>query len=359
MISPEDRQLALELIKEAVETGARQERACEILEIAERTLRRWKRQRIEEKKLEDRRLSAASRRTPPNKLTEAEKEQIIRLCNQPEFKSLPPSQIVPILADQGQYIASESSYYRVLREVDQVNRRGRMSPPRTVTKPKGYKAKAANEVWSWDITYLGAAIRGAFYRLYLIEDIFSRKIVGWEIHEEETSAHASCLIRKACLAEGIHEAGLVLHSDNGSPMKGATMLATLQKLGVVPSFSRPSVSDDNPYSESLFRTLKYTPTYPNQPFDNIESARQWVHKFVQWYNEEHRHSSIRFVTPGQRHRGEDLAILEARKVVYEAAKEKNPQRWSGDIKNWDPVAEVWLNPPKEGRSEAPALTEAA
>jgi len=359
MISSEDRQLALELIKEAVESGARQDRACEILEITERTLRRWKKQLAEEQVLEDKRLKAASKRTPTNKLTESEKEQIITLCNQPEYKSLPPSQVVPMLADQGEYIASESSFYRVLREVGQVNRRGRMSAPRTVARPKGYKAEGANEVWSWDITYLASAIRGEFYRLYLIEDIFSRKIVGWEVHENETSEHASCLIRRACLAEGIHEEGLILHSDNGSPMKGATMLATLQKLGVVPSFSRPSVSDDNPYSESLFRTLKYTPAYPSQPFDSIESARQWVHEFVQWYNEEHRHSSIRFVTPGQRHRGEDVAILDARKIVYETAKEKNPQRWSGMIRNWDPVAEVWLNPPKEGRSEAPDLAEAA
>jgi len=357
MTSPEDRRLALELIKEAVEAGARQDRACELLGMTERTVRRWKKQLTEELPLEDRRLAVASQRTPQNKLTEAEKERIISLCNQPEYKSLPPTQIVPLLADQGEYIASESSFYRVLREVEQVHRRGRMTAPRTVIKPKGYKAEAANEVWSWDITYLASTIRGVFYKLYLIEDIFSRKIVGWEVHAEETSAHASGLIGKACLAEGIHEDGLVLHSDNGSPMKGATMLALLQKLGIVPSFSRPSVSDDNPYSESLFRTLKYTPAYPSQPFDSIEAARQWVDEFVQWYNEEHRHSAIRFVTPGQRHRGEDVAILEARKAVYESAKEKNPQRWSGDIKNLDPVTEVWLNPPKEERSKVANLTE--
>jgi len=197
-------------------------------------------------------------------------------------------------------------------------------------------------VWNWDITFLAAMTRGVFYKLYMIEDIFSRTIVGWEVHEDETAEHASRLIRKACLAEGIHQEGLVLHSDNGSPMKGATMLASLQKLSVVPSFSRPSVSDDNPYSESLFRTLKYSPAYPNQPFESIEKARQWGHRFVQWYNEEHRHSAIRYVTPGQRHRGEDKAIWEQRKVVYEAAKEKNPQRWSGNIRNWNPVTDVWL-----------------
>ncbi|WP_419611334.1 transposase, partial [Thiolapillus sp.] len=174
------------------------------------------------------------------------------------------------------------------------------------------------------------------------EDVFSRKIVGWEIHESESAAHASQLIRKTCLAESIHEEGLVLHSDNGSPMKGATMLATLQKLGVVPSFSRPSVSDDNPYSESLFRTLKYGPSYPNQPFQSLESAREWLHEFVQWYNQQHRHSAIHFVTPNQRHEGKDHAILEQRKEVYAAARTRNPARWSGAIRNWDRIENVAL-----------------
>ena len=192
-----------------------------------------------------------------------------------------------------------------------------------------------------------------------MEDIFSRKIVGWEVHEDEQSAHASVLIRKTCLAEGIREAGLVLHSDNGGPMKGATMLATLQRLGVVPSFSRPSVSDDNPYSESLFRTLKYTPAYPSKPFASLSAAREWVHRFVQWYNEEHRHSSIRYVTPGQRHRGEDVAILAARKRLYEAAKQARPERWSGDTRNWTPINEVWLNPPQEKESEGTAQKKVA
>ena len=194
---------------------------------------------------------------------------------------------------------------------------------------------------------------------HLIEDIFSRNIVGWEIHDNETAEHASVLIRKACLAEGIHEEGLVLHSDNGSPMKGATMLATLQKLGVVPSFSRPSVSDDNPYSESLFRTLKYLPAYPSKPFESIEAARRWVHQFVRWYNEEHRHSAIGYVTPSQRHQGLDTALLAARKAVYEAAKARHPARWSGPTRNWDPVAEVWLNPPKELRAQRSSEPKAA
>lgn len=254
---------------------------------------------------------------------------------------------MPKLADQGIYIASESSFYRVLHDVGQVNRRGKAQQPKTVTKPKGFKATGSNQVWSWDITFLASSILGCFYRLYLIEDIFSRKIVGWEIHETESADHASDLVRKTCLAEGVHEEGLVLHSDNGSPMKGATMLATLQRLGIVPSFSRPSVSDDNPYSESLFRTLKYTPAYPSTPFESIEAARQWVSDFVKWYNEVHLHSAIGFVTPGQKHRGKDAAIMENRKTVYKKARARNPSRWSGEIRNWAPVKSVWLNPPKE------------
>ena len=359
MIVPEDRQMAIGLIDEAVTTGARQSKACEVIEIDTRTLRRWKQQLREEQRLTDRRKESAMERTPANKLTEEECTQIVEICNQPEYKSLPPSQIVPMLADEGQYIASESSFYRVLREEKQINRRGRAEAPRVVAKPKGYNAENPNEVWSWDITYLASALKGSFYYLYLIEDIYSRKIVGWEVHEKESAAHASVLVRKACLSEGVQPNQVTLHSDNGSPMKGATMLATLQQLGVTPSFSRPSVSDDNPYSESLFRHLKYTPSYPSKPFESIEEARQWVHEFVQWYNNQHHHSAIQFVTPNQRHEGKDKEILEKRKTVYEAAREKNPQRWSGDIRDWSPVTEVWLNPPKEIRSEEQDLGQAA
>lgn len=210
---------------------------------------------------------------------------------------------MPALADEGIYLASESSFYRVLRAADQLHRRGRARAPRKPNKPEAFKATGPRQVWSWDITFLASTVIGMFYRLYLVMDVYSRKIVGWKIHENEAAEHAATLIRKACLAEGITRHGLVLHSDNGSPMKGATMLATLQRLGVIPSFSRPSVSNDNPFSESLFGALKCTPAYSSKPFDSLEAARVWVHDFVGWYNEVHRHSGIRFVTPAQRHRG--------------------------------------------------------
>ena len=159
---------------------------------------------------------------------------------------------------------------------------------------------------------------------------------------------------------GLDPKGLVLHADNGSPMKGATMAATMQKLGVIPSFSRPSVSNDNPYSESLFRTMKYRPEYPSKPFESIGQAQAWVDAFVTWYNAEHLHSAIRFVTPDDRHYGREEAILANRQNVYEQARSSNPERWSGQIRNWRPVRLVWLNPEKaDGTSQTPSLKQAA
>ena len=342
MISVPDRQRAVALVTEAKQSGTSTQKACEEIQISHRTYQRWSSKA--DVKADAR--PQAKRPAPANKLSAQERRQILKICNQEEYSSLPPSQIVPKLADKGIYIASEASFYRVLNEADQLHHRGKAQAPRTLSKPKGYQASAPNQVWSWDITYLATTIAGMFFRLYLVMDIYSRKIVGWEIHENETADHAAVLIRKACLAEGISEAGLVLHSDNGSPMKGATMLATLQRLGVVPSFSRPSVSNDNPYSESLFGTMKYTPAFSSKPFESLTAARQWVEAFVRWYNQEHHHSGIRFVTPAARHSGQEHAILQNRTVLYASAKERNPQRWSGKIRNWRPVGSVWLNPEK-------------
>lgn len=347
MINALDRRQTVELIKEAIDAGASCKKACKVLKISPRTYQRWT--QGDEVKSDGR--PNAERPEPANKLTPEERQQILDICNKEACQSLPPSQIVPFLADQGIYIASESSFYRILTEAGQLHHRGKAHAPRKVSKPKSYQATGPNQVWSWDITYLATTITGVFFRLYLIMDIYSRKIVGWEIHENETAEHAALLIRKACLAEGIGQDSLVLHSDNGSPMKGATMLATLQKLGIVPSFSRPSVSNDNPYSESLFGTMKYTPTYPSKPFESLEAARQWVSEFVHWYNEEHRHSGIQFVTPTQRHSGEEQTILANRKALYEAAKQRNPERWSQGTRNWKPVGEVWLNPDKPETEE--------
>ena len=257
------------------------------------------------------------------------------------------NKIVPKLADEGRYIASESSFYRVLKAENQLRHRQRSTPASARKKPRALTATAPNQLYSWDITYLPTRVRGLFFYLYLVMDIYSRKIVGWQVYEEESSALAADLMTDICHREGVKPHQVTLHSDNGSPMKGATMLATLQALGVVPSFSRPSVSNDNPYSESLFRTLKYRPEYPAHAFADLPAARSWVQGFVDWYNGEHLHSAIGFVTPEQRHTGEDVAILARRKQVYLAAQSENPERWSGDIRNWDHVKEVQLNPDKQ------------
>lgn len=330
--------MILGLVDEAVSAGARQSLVCAELGIDIRTLQRWRAQNIGE----DRRAGPKS--APKNKLTAKERARLLEIVNRPENRDLSPKQIVPKLADEGIYIASESTLYRILREEKQLKHRGPSRPPQKRYRPKPQLATGPNQVWSWDITYLKSPIRGAFYYLYLVVDVWSRKIVGFAVHESECAERASSLIEAACRREGVRRDQVVLHSDNGGPMKAATMLATLQGLGVTTSFSRPRVSNDNPFSEALFRTAKYRPEYPKGPFESLEKAAVWVDWFVGWYNTEHRHSAIRFVTPTQRHQGLEVEVLEGRRSVYGAARSKRPERWSGEIRNWEPIEEVVLNP---------------
>ena len=222
--------------------------------------------------------------------------------------------------------------------------RGPTRAPRKRHKPE-HGASAPGQLWSWDITYIPTVIRGCFFYLYMMEDVFSRKIVAWRLEESESMELSSQLLERGCQDEGIAPGDLVMHSDNGGPMKGSTMLATMQRLGVMASFSRPSVSNDNAFAEALFRTLKYRPGDPRQGFETLEQARQWVEKFVEWYHEEHRHSAIGWVTPGQRHRGEDREIHKVRRQTYEAAKARHPGRWKGrPVRQWKRPTEVYLSP---------------
>ena len=348
MTPASDRRHIVALIDEATTAGARLAAACATLGMSPRTLQRWK---DPEGGIREDRRPLADRPTPANKLSEEERDRIAATCASPEFASLPPSQIVPRLADRDIYIGSESSIYRVLRERGQNHRRGRARPAARCKPPASFEAKAPCQVWSWDITWLPGPIAGAFFYLYLIVDIFSRKIVGWEVHERETAEFAAQLLKCAVWSEKCLTSPLVLHADNGSPMKGATMKVTMERLGVIASFSRPRVSNDNPFSEALFRTCKYTPRWPSRGFATIDEARAWVQTFVRWYNTEHRHSAIRFVTPDQRHRGEDKALLAERHRVYQLARAAHPERWSGQTRNWQPIGSVWLNPerPDAGR----------
>lgn len=356
MTAVPQRQNVMALVAEAVVAGARQERACAAIDLSERTLQRWQ---------DDARAAVGDRRParvqkPMNALTELEREHLLVVVNSKEFGHLPPSQIVPRLADRGEYLASESTIYRLLKQHGQLVHRRAEKPSKPRAKPRALSATGPNQLFSWDITYLPSLVKGSYFYLYLFMDIFSRKIVGWQVYDAECSALAGAVMRDICTREQIAPEQVVLHSDNGAPMKGATMLATLQVLGVMPSFSRPAVSNDNPYSEALFKTMKYRPAYPVRPFADLMAARQWVGSFVHWYNAEHRHSAIGFVTPEQRHAGLDAVLLRERTIVYQAAKALHPNRWSGEVRNWKPVEIVHLNPEKghslKSETEAEPLT---
>lgn len=342
MISTSDRVIAIELIDEARRTGARLKLACEILNISERTYQRWTR----DGNIKEDQRPLVERPAPKNKLTEEEREELLKTINKPEYADLVPSQIVPKLADDGVYIASESTIHRILKQEEMNTCRSKTKPPIKREIPT-HIALAPNKVWTWDITWLNASIKGMYYKLYLIIDMFSRLIVAYEVWETENAEYSEALVRKALLSQNIAGRPLVLHSDNGSPMKGATFLATLERLGVQSSFSRPRVSNDNPYSESLFKTMKYRPKYPSNGFPSIEEARKWVSKFVNWYNFSHLHSGINFITPYQRHYRLGDKIMENRIKVYEAARAKHPGRWTKNIRDWSLPEYVALNPVKD------------
>lgn len=339
MIGIPDRQEAVALINEAVDADARRRSACDEIGIALRTFERW----IKDGGLAQDRRPLCKRPAPANKLSIEERLRVLRVVNEPRFAHLPPTQIVPTLADEGRYLASESSFYRILREENQPARRGRARTPCARPVPR-HCATAPNQLYARDITYLPGPIAGTFFFLYLMLDVYSRKIVAHEVHDAESAEYAAQLIEQAVLREGTLSSALVVHQDNGSPMKGSTYLAKLAELGIRPSYSRPGVSDDNAYAESLFRTCKYRPAFPGA-FATLEEARQWMLAFTRWYNHEHKHRNLKFVSPAERHHGEDRAIFAKRSALYEQARAKHPARWSGNSRNWSLRNEVWLNKP--------------
>lgn len=331
----------MELIDEAVHCGARQALACGELGLSVRTVQRWRRSPCDGR-------PQALHKEPANKLSQQERQAVLAAANRPDCASLTPHQIVPKLADEGVYLASESTFYRLLKAAGLGQRRGRSKTPvaRALTT---HRADGANQVWCWDITWLPSTVAGRFFYWYMVKDIYSRKLVANDVHEVESSSHACQLLSRGCLREQTAGRPLVLHSDNGSVMKGANLLATMQTLGIVPSYSRPRVSNDNAYAEALFRTAKYCPLWPERPFGTVEEARVWVLRFVSWYNEEHRHSALKYVTPGQRHRGEERALLDQRVALYAKARRVTPQRWSRVPRNWQLEDAVYLNPERDAQ----------
>jgi putative transposase len=368
MTRREDRQSLAAEITVACAAGARLAPACRLAGIDLRTFQRWR--AGEDGQVRADRRPEAVRPAPQHALSEAERARIVALANEPRFASTPPARIVPALADEGVYVASEASFHRVLRDHGQMQPRGRARPPRTVGPPSTHVATAPGQVWCWDVTFLKAQVQGRWFYLYLILDLWSRKIVGYEVHETDQAEHAAHLVRRTALAESIHARPLrpVLHGDNGPSVKATTVLAMLHWLGIAPSHSRPRVSDDNASAEALFRTAKYRPDFPAAGFADLAEARAWAAAFVHWYNHEHRHSGLRYVTPAQRHAGEDRSVLAVRHALYQQAREANPRRWSGPTRNWTPIGAVTLNPERDsvvaaalqpmlsGSTDGPALS---
>ncbi len=346
MIVLEDRLTLTRDIEVANKAGASLRLACKTAGLTVRTLQRW--QAGKGLVAGDGR-PAAVRPVPAHALSEVERERVLNVANEARFAAVPPARIVPMLADEGVYIASESTFSRVLRAHGQTAHRGHAKAPKATRRPTTHIATAPRQVWCWDMTYLPTAVVGRWFHLYLILDLFSRKIVGWEVHDSDDSNHAAQLVHRTALNESIavlpHKP--VLHGDNGATLKATTVLAMLNWLGVKPSYSRPRVSDDNAFAESVFRTAKYRPEYPSKGFGDLEGARAWAASFVHWYNVEHRHSGIRYVSPEQRHSGQDEAILAARHALYGEARSNNPARWSGPTRDWTPVGPVTLNPERD------------
>ena len=354
------RTTALQLIDEACKAGARLHKACAVIGLAARTVQRWLEAgknalHVGDRRTPDQRIHSC----PPNKLSDAERQVALALLNSEEFKDLPPSQIVPRLADQGRYVASESTLYRLLRQAGQLVHRRVERAPQKRSKPRALVATQPDQIYCWDITYLPTQVRGLFFYLYVFVDLFSRKVVGWQVFDCESAERAAALLEDICGRQGISPHQLTVHSDNGGPMKGQTMLAAMQRLGVAHSRSRPAVSNDNPYAESLFKTLKYRPQLPSKPFADLLQARRWVTELVHWYNDNHRHSAIGFVTPAQRHAKDDEALLKARAAVYENARQKHPERWSKNTRDWSFINAVHLNPDTPLTKEAVADQKAA
>lgn len=338
MISEPCKKQLIESIDEAVTSGARQSKACQLVGITARTLQNWHKDGVVDKR-------KGSEKHVVRKLSQKERQKIIEICTSERFKDMNPYEIVAILAQESNYIASESTMYRVLRAHNMIHQRSNDKPRQKSRKPPQVVATGPNQVFTWDITWLHTVVQGIFLYAYVIIDIFDRSIVGWEIHDREDEQLARDLFHR--LSKRLDISGAHLHSDNGNPMKGLSLMALLYTLGVSNSFSRPRVSDDNPFIESFFKTLKYSLKYPGR-FQNIAEAREWMAEFIDWYNTEHLHSSIGYVTPQQRRSGEDIKIFKTRNKTMDAARKQFPERWGNrPVRTWISKDTVILNPDKK------------
>lgn len=264
-------------------------------------------------------------RHQPRALTATEQQAILDTLHSDRFADLAPAEVWATLLDEGVYLGSESTFYRLLRQAGEVRERRRQATHPAKVKPE-LVANAPNAVWSWDITKLRGPAKWTYYYLYVILDIFSRYVVGWMVASRESAALAEMLIRQTCAKQGIDRAQLTIHADRGSSMTSKPVAFLLADLGVTQSHSRPHVSNDNPFSEAQFKTLKYRPDFPGR-FGSIEDARRHCQGFFPWYNDEHRHSGLGLHAPADVHYGLAKAIRDKRAGVLDAAYAAHPERF--------------------------------
>lgn len=307
--------------------------------ITPRTLQNWRRYGIQDHR-------KGSARHIPHKLSETEKLEFYGVLTSPRFADLSVEQVVAILATEKNYIASESTGYRILRAAQALHHRRESKKPSTTKKHIPLVVTEPNKVWSWDITWLATEVRGHFSYAYTIIDVFDRSIVGWCIEQEESDDFAKRLFAR--VTRTLQVSPKIVHADNGNSMRGATLASFLDSLHISRSHSRPRVSNDNAYIESWFKTLKYTVGYPGR-FHSLEQARQWFADFVDGYNTTHMHSALGYVTPAQRRSGEAEEIYATRNAEMLAAWGRNPLRWrKGQIKTWgSKVVKFGYRPLKE------------
>ena len=350
MIPSEDRGAIVALLEEGISRGVSAKAIADLFGLATRTLRRWGLMIRAQGFSPDQRKGAS--RHVMHRFTEEERQQVLSTVNDPRFADLTPNQIVAILAEEGVYVGSESTIYRIMRQEGLLNHRGRSRPPREPREPPVLEATGIHQVLAWDITLVPGPVKGQFYYLYMVMDVWSRRILGVEVHERECAELVRDFFKRICRDEGINrKSGSILHSDNGAAMRSYTLAAKLKELGIGMSFSRPRVSNDNAYAESLFRTLKYHHSYPLRRFRNLLSVRAWADGFVDLYNTEHRHSGIKYVTPNQRHYGEADAICSIRQETYEQARQQHPGRWSRPPRDWRQPQIVQLNHPRRQKEK--------
>jgi len=288
--------------------------------------------------------TSAPRTSPAAALSDNEREQVRRVLNSERFQDQAPRQVYAALLDEGEYLCHWRTMYRVLAAHDEVRERRSLLSHPAYSKPE-LLATAPNQVWSWDITKLRGPVKWTYFYLYVLLDIYSRCVVGWMIAERETAALAKDLVETTCTRQGIAREQLTLHADNGGPMRAKSLALLLDELGVSASHSRPHTSDDNPFSEAQFKTLKYHPAYPDR-FGSIQDARAWARPFFDWYNHQHYHTGLNLLTPASVHYGQAEAICQQRQMVMNAAYAAHPERFSKGLPVVAaPPKEVWINPP--------------